>query len=120
MFFQDWKEEIVLNPIKSVSHVYLNDHSLVTMGISRMDGILDQNKIIHYMVLPTNPPWLLKIIPNRKSLIREAMTLEIILYDLLHKDIGLKKEKEEGLISLGMNAKKEVFMLPPIFSNFFT
>jgi len=42
------------------------------------------------------------------------MILEMILYETLHREIILNLVKEEGLESLGIKAKKEEFIAPPI------
>lgn len=43
---------------------------------------------------------------DRIGFIQLAMILAIILYMWLHKDIGLKSLKEEGLSTLGMRVMK--------------
>ncbi len=47
-------------------------------------------------LLAIKPPWFSEISIGRRGLSREAMILVKILYDELHKDIGLKREKLDG------------------------
>ena len=42
-----------------------------------------------------------------------AKSLDNILYDALQSEIGLNQSKVEGLISLGIKARKVELVLPP-------
>ena len=66
-------------------------------------------------LLGTNPPWFSEIIEGRRGFSLPAMILEIILYELLQRDMGLKRLREEGQGSLGIRAKKFELVYPPIF-----
>ena len=46
---------------------------------------------------------------SKKGLILTIMTLEISLYNRLHKEIGLKSAKVEALSFLGIKARKVEF-----------
>lgn len=59
------------------------------------------------------------ILEDRILLILFAISLEILFYTILHKEIGLQSEKEEGLDILGMKEMKVALMAPEIRPHFF-
>ena len=61
------------------------------------------------------PPWLGEIREGMISLSLRDMTLENILYNALHREIGLNLLIEEGLGSFGIKSKKVELVAPPIF-----
>ena len=66
------------------------------------------------MCLPfTNQHWKGEINFSNRGLSLLANSLEQILYEALHNEIGLDRSKEEGLASLGIKARKVEFVQPP-------
>jgi hypothetical protein len=65
-----------------------------------------------------NPSWLSEMSLGRRSFSWFAMILDKILYEALHKEMGLKQEKLDGLDSLGIKARKLEFMPPPPLISF--
>lgn len=52
------------------------------------------------------------ILEDRILLILFAISLEILFYTILHKEIGLQSEKQEGLDILGIKEMKVALMAP--------
>ena len=66
------------------------------------------------MCLPlTKPPWMDEMSFPRRGLILFANSLEIILYEALHSELGLDLSKDPGFTSLGIRARKVEIVLPP-------
>ena len=61
------------------------------------------------------PPWLGEIREGMIALSLRDRTLENILYEALHREIGLNLLIEEGLGYFGIKAKKVELVAPPIF-----
>jgi hypothetical protein len=64
------------------------------------------------------PPWFSGMILGRTFFILFAITLVMILYPELQSDIGWNIEKIWAPFSLGIKARKEELVLPPILLQF--
>jgi len=62
-----------------------------------------------------NPPWLEEIIMGRIFFRKEAIILVRILYEEMNKEIGWNLENFVGFETLVIKARKEEFMFPPSF-----
>ena len=66
------------------------------------------------MCLPfTIPLWKGEINFSNRGLSLLRNSLEWILYEALHNEIGLNRSREEGLAYLGIKARKVEFVQPP-------
>ena len=95
--------------------------SFMTIHFSRclmLEWIASWTKIIlSAMCLPlTKPPWFSGMIAGSTALILFSITLAIILYPILHKEMGMNLSKEVTPFSLGMRERKAELVLPPILS----
>ena len=65
-----------------------------------------------------NPPWFSGMILGRILLSLVAMILVIIVYPVLHSEIGLNRLKAVAPFSFEINAKKDELVLPPSLLTF--
>ena len=83
-----------------------------------MDGLLDQDDVILDLSILDETPLIFRNDPGKNIFILFAMNLVIILYPVLQREIGRNLEKLWAPFSLGINARKEELVLPPILLQF--
>lgn len=71
-----------------------------------MNGLLDKDYIINDFPIMHKPPRLGEMILGKSVFNSLFIILVKILYEKVHKEIGLNVEKEEVLVSLGTRARK--------------
>ena len=84
-----------------------------------MNGFLDENNVVQdFPSLDETSLIFGALILGRILFSLEAIILVMILYPVLHKEIGLKRLKVLAPFSFGTRARKEELVLPPsLFTN---